>query len=70
MYHPEPSTFVFLYAAAMVFGFMLNDCYKKQKLERLEEELSDLQWEVSNMKDLSDLQREVSNMTEARDLSD
>jgi len=64
MYNPEPSTFVFFYAAAMVFGFMLNDCYKKKKLERLEEELSDLQWEVSNMKDLSDLQHEV------RDLSD
>jgi archaellum component FlaC len=29
---------------------MLNSCYKKKKLERLEEEIADLEWEVSILK--------------------
>jgi hypothetical protein len=36
-----------IYVCAIVFGFMLNSCSNKREVERLTDQVDELEWELS-----------------------
>jgi hypothetical protein len=36
-----------IYVCAVVFGFMLNTCTNKKEVQRLKDQIDDLEWDLS-----------------------